>query len=212
MARLIVYGLLIFSQKPNYFFISFNIYCNFHTEVIMFSLKRINPVTPMFFNFWSLLITFTVGLLGLGQLHDYVVTGKVSDNYGDAPQLLRAIVESHDLVNARRLVEAAAYADAAGQYAVIPGNVKKTVDRLTGRIERDEFDKSPVNVSVIGLTDSECLRAARFLTFKDDHLVLSETPSVPLAASSSDFAVVRSKTKSRMTLSRPIGTNTGFGA
>ena len=166
----------------------------------------------MFFNFWSLIITFTVGLLGLGQLHDYVVTGKVSDNYGDAPELLRSIVESHDLVNARRLVEAASYADAAGQYAVIPGNVKRTVDRLTGRIERDEFDKSPVNVSVIGLTDSECLRAARFLTFKGDHLVLSDAPSVPVASSSRDIAAVRAKSKSRVSVSRPIGTNSGFGA
>jgi hypothetical protein len=204
--------LFIFRLETNYFSISINIYCNFHRKVIIFSLKRINPAPAMFFNFWSILITFTVGLLGLGQLHDYIVTGKVSDNYGDAPELLRSIVESHDLVNARRLVEAASYADAAGQYAVIPGNIKKTVDRLTGRIERDQFDESPVHVSVVGLTDSECLRAARFLTFKGDHLVLRDEPTPPPVASSADIAAVRAKSKSRMAVSRPIGTNSGFGA
>jgi hypothetical protein len=163
------------------------------------------------FKFWSILFTFVLGLLGVGQLHDYLVTGQAPANYEEAPRILRTIIDSHDRTNARRLVEAAALADAAGQYAVIPGNVKRTVERLTGRIERDPGDDSPVNVSVPGLTDSECLRAARFLAFKNDILVLRDEPvAAPKAISSADTRFLASQ-KARITVSRPLGTNAGFG-
>ena len=161
-------------------------------------------------NFWSLLSTFILGLLGVGQLHDYIVSGKAPADYEEAPRILRSIIDIHDVANARRLVEAAAYADAAGQYAVIPGNMKRTVERLTGRVERDRFDESPVSVKVDGLTDSECLRATRFLTFKGDNLALRDeaAPGVMATGGSNGSRVQQ---RSRVAVSRPLGTNTGFG-
>ena len=167
-------------------------------------------ITPVALNFWSILSTFIIGLLGLGQLHDYIVSGKAPANYEEAPMVLRSIIELHDMANARRLVEAASYASASGQYAVIPGNVKRTVDRLTGRIERDRFDESPVDVKVEGLTDSECLRAARFLTFKGDHLTLREGPPPPMVASSSPVTP-KAQSKNRVSVSRPLMTRSGLG-
>lgn len=153
-----------------------------------------------------------LGLLGVGQLHDYIVTGKAPADYDKAPQILRAIVDHHDLTNARRLVQAASYADAAGQYAVIPGNVKRTVDRLTGRIERDRFDESPVHVKVEGLTDAECLRAARFLAFNGDRLALLDGPAATVVESPTLARnKAREAAKSRVAVSRPLGTNVGFG-
>lgn len=161
------------------------------------------------FKFWSFICSFIFGLLGIGQLHDYLVTGTASADLNDAPRVFLSIIDTHDRTNAKRLVEAAAYADAAGQYAVIPGNVKRTIERLTGRIERDRFDESPVNVSVEGLTDAECTRAARFLTFKEDHLILRDKPE--------DFSTVvinstkkTSIEKPRIAVGRPLMTNTGF--
>lgn len=163
----------------------------------------------MTFKFWSILTSLIVGLLGIGQLHDYLVTGKVPERYEDAPRILRQIVESHDVANARRLVEAAAYAQAAGQYAVIPGNLKRTVERLAGRIERDRFDDSPVHVTVTGMTDSEIIRAQRFLEFKDDVLTL-KLPAKNEAKPK--YAVAPSAPKPpRITVSRPLGTNAGLG-
>lgn len=160
-------------------------------------------------NFWSFLTTFILGLLGMGQLHDYIVNGKAPENYEEAPVILRSIIELHDIANARRLVEAASYANAAGQYAVIPGNVKRTVERLTGRVERSRFDEAPVHVKVEGLTDSECLRAARFLTFKGEHLTLREEAESPVIASTEGES--KPTVKSRVTVSRPLSTRTGFG-
>lgn len=168
-------------------------------------------IIPVSFKFWSFLITFTLGLLGVGQLHDYLVTGQTPANYEEAPMILRSIIDSHDRTNARRLAEAASYADAAGQYAVIPGNVKRTIERLTGRIERDPYDESPVHVSVPGLTDSECLRASRFLTFKNDILVLRDEPvAAPKAVNTTGSKFLASQ-KPRVAVSRPLGTNAGFG-
>lgn len=161
-------------------------------------------------NFWSFLTTFILGLLGMGQLHDYIVNGKAPENYEEAPVILRSIIELHDIANARRLVEAASYANAAGQYAVIPGNVKRTVDRLTGRVERSRFDASPVHVEVEGLTDSECLRAARFLTFKGEHLTLREEAESPVLASTAE-GDSKPTAKNRVAVSRPLSTRTGFG-
>lgn len=163
----------------------------------------------MAFKFWSILFSFVVGLLGVGQLHDYLVTGTASPEIEDAPRVFRAIIDSHDKTNARRLVEAAAYADAAGQYAVIPGNVKRTIERLTGRIERDRFDESPVHVSVPGMTDAECVRVARFLTFRDEHLVLRDEPE-PVATAEVSSAKTYAAPKPRVAVGRPLLTKTGF--
>lgn len=171
----------------------------------------VTPITPVPLNFWSILSTFILGLLGMGQLHEYLVSGNAPANYEEAPRVLRSIIEIHDIANARRLVEAASYANAAGQYAVIPGNVKKTVARLTGRIEKDRFDESPVEVKVDGLTDSECLRAARFLTFKGDNLALRDEPAPASAPTTLKSGSVRNQLKNRVAVSRPLGTNTGFG-
>lgn len=168
----------------------------------------------MSFKFWSFLFTFVFGLFGIGQLHDYLVTGQAPTDYQKAPLVLRSIIDSHDKTNARRLVEAAALANASGQYAVIPGNVKRTIERLTGRIERDMADISTVRVSVPGLTDSECLRAARFLTFKDEILVLADDPQPVaggLSAPSNERSDFVAAQKPRIAISRPLGTNTGFG-
>ena len=161
------------------------------------------------FKFWSFIASFVFGLFGIGQLHDYLVTGKASADINDAPRILLSIIERHDMTNAKRLVDAAAYADAAGQYAVIPGNLKRTIERLTGRIERDRFDQSPVHVSVEGMTDAECTRAARYLTFKDDQLALRDSP-----AECSTVVITSVKTtrieKPRIAVGRPLMTNTGF--
>ena len=132
---------------------------------------------PFDMNFYTLLTTFVLGLLGVGQLHEYLVSGKAPENYKDAPLVFRNIIESHDRANARRLVQAASYANAAGQYAVIPGNLARTCARLTGRVERDRFDQSPVHVSVEGLTDSEILRAQRFLVLNGKELSLLDEPT-----------------------------------
>lgn len=128
-------------------------------------------------NFYTLLTTFVLGLLGVGQLHEYLVSGKAPENFNEAPLVFRSIIESHDRSNARRLVQAASYANAAGQYAVIPGNLARTCERLTGRVARDRFDNSPVHVSVEGLTDSEVLRAQRFLVLKGKELCLLDEPT-----------------------------------
>lgn len=165
----------------------------------------------MSFKFWSIIITFVFGLLGVGQLHDYLVTGQAPTDFEKAPKVLRSIIESHDRANARRLVEAAAYADAAGQYAVIPGNVKRTVERLTGRIERDAADTSAVEVKVVGLTDSECLRAARFLDFKGDILILRDEPLSPGPTTKNTPPRYADGLKSRVAVSRPLGTNREVG-
>lgn len=161
------------------------------------------------FKFWSFIFSFVFGLFGLGQLHDYLVTGKASADINDAPRVLLSIIETHDRANAKRLVDAAAYADAAGQYAVIPGNLKRTIERLTGRIERDRFDTSPVHVSVQGMTDAECTRAARYLTFKEDQLTLRDTPADYSSVVISSTKTVPS-TKPRIAVGRPLMTNTGF--
>jgi len=162
------------------------------------------------FNFWSILSTLLLGLFGMGQLHEYIVSGNVPANFEDAPKILRSIIETTDLNNARRLVEAASYADAAGQHAVIPGDIQKTVKYLAGLIESNRFEKSSVHVSVEGLTEAQCRRAARFLSFSGDHLVLKSEP-----ASSVKWSKVESMTsttqKPRVAFSRPLGTNAGFG-
>lgn len=155
----------------------------------------------MSLNFWPFLISFVLGLLGIGQLHEYIVSGKTPANFEKAPAVLRAIVESHDRKNARRLVEAASYAQAAGQEAVIPGNLKRTVERLTGRVPKDRFDESPVNVSVLGMTDAELLRATRFLEFKGDLLVERDEPK----ASVSHIGEAPPRPKNRIAVSRPLG-------
>lgn len=125
--------------------------------------------------------------------------------------MLRAIIESHDITNAKRLVEAASYSDAAGQYAVIPGDVKKTIDRLTGHVERDRFDESQIEVTLAGLTESECLRAARFLTFKGDILVLCDDPTGVTTREEAPAGKLSAQQRNRVAVSRPLGTNAGFG-
>lgn len=161
------------------------------------------------FKFWSFLFSFVFGLLGIGQLHDYLVTGQASADINEAPRVFLSIIETHDRANAKRLVDAAAYADAAGQYAVIPNNVKRTIERLTGRIERDRFDNSPVNVSVEGMTDAECTRAARFLTFKEDRLVMRDKPEEFSSIVINTAKATRIE-KPRIAVGRPLMTNTGF--
>ena len=45
-------------------------------------------------NFYTCLTTFVLGLLGVGQLHGYLVSGKVPTNFNDTPKVLRDIVRS----------------------------------------------------------------------------------------------------------------------
>jgi hypothetical protein len=45
-------------------------------------------------NFYTCLTAFVLGLLGLGQLHEYLVLGEVPTNFNDAPKVLRDIVRS----------------------------------------------------------------------------------------------------------------------
>lgn len=165
----------------------------------------------MAFKFWSILASLIVGLLGIGHLHDYLITGEVREGYEDAPRILRKIIESHDMTNARRLVQAAAYAEAAGQYAVIPGNLKRTVERLTGRIERDQFDDSPVHVTVAGLTDAEVVRVQRFLEFKEGVLSLKAPSSAATKPRYAGSPIGSTARPPRITVSRPLGTNAGIG-
>lgn len=154
-------------------------------------------------NFYTFLTTFVLGLLGVGQLHEYLVSGKVPTNFNEAPKVLRDIVESHDRANARKIMEAAIYANAAGQYAVIEGNLTRTVERLTDRVARDRFDTSPVHVSVLGLTDSEVLRAQRFLELRGTNLHLLDEPNDSVESSSASISTIVTRNR-RIAVSREL--------
>lgn len=115
------------------------------------------------FNFWSIITSLLLGLFGLGQLHQYIVEGRVPEHYEKAPEVLRTLIESKDRTNAKRISEAAAYSLAAGERMVIPGDLKRSVNRLTGREQPDRFERVKMRIVVEGLSDSEVLRAMRFL-------------------------------------------------
>ncbi len=130
------------------------------------------------FNFWSITVSLVLGLIGISQLHEYMVSGNIPANFNRAPRALREIVQSHDAANARQLVLTASYVDAAGERMVVPGNLKLTIERLTGRVDFERSDKAQANIQMLSLTDVEILRAMRFLTFKGDTLVLRDEPDM----------------------------------
>jgi hypothetical protein len=100
-------------------------------------------------------------------------------------------------------MEAATYENATGHYAVIAGNLNRTVERLTERVDRDHIDTSPVHVSVLGLTDSEVLRAQRFLELRSTNLHLLDEPNDSLESSSASISTLVPRNR-RIAVSREL--------
>ena len=100
-------------------------------------------------------------------------------------------------------MEAAIYANATGHYAVIEGNLTRTVERLTNRVARDHFDMYPVHVSVLGLTDFEVLRAQRFLELRGTDLHLLDEPNDSVESSSASISILVPRNR-RIAVSRAL--------